>query len=122
MKKYKIDFFDIDMDSLIPINDCRLSARTASSLTHKGFVYLQDMTHFTRNQVFRTRNLGKKSQKELEEKLIEYELQYADEKTIRLRGMCFDLVYFRTGIGVTIGIFVIASCVTAKNGDEKSKK
>lgn len=81
MKKYGINFSDIDMDLLIPINDCGLSARTVSSLTRGGFVYLQDMIHFTRNQVFRTRNFGKKSQKELEEKLIEYRLWYADEKS-----------------------------------------
>lgn len=81
MTKYGINFSDIDMDSLIPINACGLSARTVSSLTRGGFVYLQDMTHFTRNQVFRTRNFGKKSQKELEEKLIEYGLWYADAKS-----------------------------------------
>lgn len=81
MKKYGINFSDIDMDSLIPINDCEMSARTVSSLTRRGFVYLQDMTHFTRNQVFKTKNFGEKSQKELEEKLIEYGLWYADEKS-----------------------------------------
>lgn len=81
MKKYGINFSDIDMDSLIPINDCGLSARTVSSLTRRGFVYLQDMTHFTQVQVFKTKNFGVKSQKELEEKLIKYGLWYADEKS-----------------------------------------
>lgn len=81
MKKYGINFFDIDMNSLTPINDCGLSARTVSSLTRRGFIYLQDMTNFTRNQVFKTRNFGEKAQKELEEKLIEYGLWYADEKS-----------------------------------------
>lgn len=81
MKKYGINFSDIDMDSLIPINACGLSARTVSSLTRRGFVYLQDMTHFTRNQVFRTKNFGSKSQSELEEKLREYGFWYADEKS-----------------------------------------
>lgn len=65
MTKYGINFSDIDMDLLIPINACGLSARTVSSLTRRGFVYLQDMTHFTRNQVFKTKNFGMKSQKEL---------------------------------------------------------
>lgn len=81
MKKYGINFSDIDMDSLIPINACGLSARTVSSLTRRGFVYLQDMTHFTRSQVFKTKNFGMKSQKELEEKLIEYGFWYADENS-----------------------------------------
>lgn len=81
MKKYGINFSDVNMDSLIPIKDCGLSARTVSSLTYGGFVYLQDMTHFTRNQVFKTKNFGEKSQKELEEKLTEYGLWYADEKS-----------------------------------------
>ena len=81
MTKYGINFSDIDMDSLIPINACGLSARTVSSLTRVGFVYLQDMTHFTRSQVFKTKNFGEKSQKELEEKLIEYGLWYADENS-----------------------------------------
>ena len=81
MKKYGINFPDIDMDSLIPINDCGLSARTVSSLTRNDYVHLQDMTHFTRNQVFRTKNFGSKSQSELEEKLREYGFWYADEKS-----------------------------------------
>ena len=81
MKKYEINFSDVNMDSLIPIKDCGLSARTVSSLTRRGFVYLQDMTNFTRNQVFKTKNFGVKSQKELEEKLIEYGLWYTDEKS-----------------------------------------
>ncbi len=81
MTKYGINFSDIDMDSLIPINACGLSARTVSSLTRGGFVYLQDMTHFTRSQVFKTKNFGMKSQKELEEKLIEYGFWYADENS-----------------------------------------
>lgn len=81
MTKYGINFSDIDMDSLIPINDCGLSARTVSSLTRRDFVYLQDMTHFTRSQVFKTKNFGMKSQKELEEKLIEYGFWYADENS-----------------------------------------
>lgn len=89
MKKYEINFFDIDMDLLIPINDCGLSVRTVSSLTRRGFVYLQDITHFTRNQVFKTRNFGEKSRKELEEKLIEYELWYADEKSDQIAGNVF---------------------------------
>ncbi len=81
MTKYGINFSDIDMDSLIPINACGLSARTVSSLTRRGYVYLQDMTHFTRSQVFKTKNFGMKSQKELEEKLIEYGFWYADENS-----------------------------------------
>lgn len=81
MKKYEINFSDVNMDSLIPIKYCGLSARTVSSLKCRGFVYLQDMTHFTRNQVFKTKNFGIKSQKELEEKLIEHGFWYADEKS-----------------------------------------
>lgn len=80
MKEYGVNFFDIDIDSLIPINDCGLQARIVTSLTRRGFVFLQDLTHFTRNQVLKTRCFGEKSQKELEEKLIEYGLWYADEK------------------------------------------
>ncbi|MCM1362753.1 MAG: hypothetical protein NC235_12765 [Clostridiales bacterium] len=81
MKKYEINFSDVNMDSLISIKYCGLSARTVSSLTRRGFVYLQDMTNFTRNQVFKTKKFGVKSQKELEEKLIEYGLWYTDEKS-----------------------------------------
>lgn len=81
MKKYEINFSDVNMDSMIPIKNCGLSARTVSSLTRGGFVYLQDMTHFTQVQVFKTKNFGVKSQKELEEKLIKYGLWYADEKS-----------------------------------------
>lgn len=77
MKKYEINFSDVNMDSM----NCGLSARTVSSLTRGGFVYLQDMTHFTQVQVFKTKNFGVKSQKELEEKLIKYGLWYADEKS-----------------------------------------
>lgn len=80
MKEYGVNFFDIDIDSLIPVNDCGLSARVVTSLTRRGFVFLQDLTHFTRNQVLKTRYFGEKSQEELEEKLIEYGLWYADEK------------------------------------------
>ena len=77
----KSTFSDVNLDSMIPIKNCGLSARTVSSLTRGGFVYLQDMTHFTQVQVFKTKNFGVKSQKELEEKLIKYGLWYADEKS-----------------------------------------
>jgi hypothetical protein len=79
MKKCGISYNDIDAALLIPIKDCGFSARTYNSLTRAGYIYLQDITLHTRNHVFKTRNLGIGSQKELEEKLIEHGLWYSDK-------------------------------------------
>lgn len=79
MKKCGVSYNDINADLLIPIKDCGLSARTFNSLTRAGYIYLQDISHHTREQVSKTRNLGVGSQKELEEKMIEHGLWYSDK-------------------------------------------
>lgn len=80
MKKYHISFSDIDMDSLIPINACGLSARTVNALNRAGYVYIQDAAFRTRDEVCKIRNFGEKCQKELDEKLTEYGLWYSVKK------------------------------------------
>ena len=79
MKKCGVSYNDINANLLIPIKDCGLSARTFNSLTRAGYIYLQDISHHTREQVSKTRNLGVGSQKELEEKMIEHGLWYSDK-------------------------------------------
>lgn len=79
MKKCGVSYNDINADLLISIKDCGLSARTSNSLTRAGYNYLQDISLHTRDQVFKTRNFGVGSWKELEEKMIEHGLWYSDK-------------------------------------------
>ena len=78
MKKYGLSYADTNIDSLIPLADCGMTARTVNSLTRAGYIYLQDISLHTKDKIIKTRNFGTVSRLELERKMIEYGLWYSD--------------------------------------------
>lgn len=80
MKKYRFSYADKNIDSMIPLDECGMSARTVNSLTRAGYVYIQDVAFHTKDEICRVRNFGKVSQNELEQKMIEYGIWYSDKE------------------------------------------
>lgn len=78
MKRHNLCSEDDSLDAMRPLWECGMSARTVNSLTKYGYIYIQDMASYSRQEVARTRNFGKKCQEELEAKMIEYGVCYAD--------------------------------------------
>lgn len=80
MKKYRISYADKNIDSMIPLDECGMSARTVNSLTHAGYVYIQQIASHTRDEIRKIRNFGTVSQNDLEQKMIEYGIWYSDKE------------------------------------------
>lgn len=80
MKKYGLSYADKNIDSMIPLDECGLSARTVNSLTRAGYVYIQDMSFHTKEEILKTRNFGTVSRQDLEQKMIEYGIWYSDKE------------------------------------------
>ena len=79
MKKYRLSYADKNIDSMIPLDECGMSARTVNSLTRAGYVYIQDIAFHTRDEIRKTRNFGTVSRQDLEQKMIEYGIWYSDK-------------------------------------------
>lgn len=80
MKKYKLSYADKNIESMIPLAECGMSARTVNSLTRAGYVYIQDVAFHTRDEIRKIRNLGTVSQNDLEQKMIKYGIWYSDKE------------------------------------------
>ncbi len=80
MKKYNLSYADKNIESMIPLAECGMSARTVNSLIRVGYVYIQDISLHTRDEIRKTRNFGTVSQMELEQKMIEYGIWYSDKE------------------------------------------
>lgn len=76
MKKRNINFKDIDICDLLPLDDIDISARTSNPLIKRGINYMQDISLFTRNDISDTNSLGQKGLNELEEAMKKYGIQY----------------------------------------------
>ena len=80
MEKHSIPYMGIDLHELIKIADCGLSVRVANALIKSDLMFLQDVTVNTREQIKQIRNFGDGCLKELDGKLREFNLWYADDK------------------------------------------
>lgn len=80
MEKHSIPYMGIDSHELIKIADCGLSVRVANALIKSDLMFLQDITVNTREQIKQIRNFGDGCLKELDGKLREFNLWYADDK------------------------------------------
>ncbi len=63
----------------IPIEDLNLSVRSYNSLKKHGIQTTQELTNLTKAQVEKFNNLGKKSLREIQEKLNERKLSFKEE-------------------------------------------
>ncbi len=82
MEKHSIPYKGIDSHELIKISDCGLSVRAVNALIKSDLMFLQDVTVNTREQIKQIRNFGDGYLKELDEKLREFNLWYADNENI----------------------------------------
>ena len=82
MEKHSIPYKGIDSHELIKISDCGLSVRAANALTKSDLMFLQDVTVNIREQIKQIRNFGDGYLKELDEKLKEFNLWYANNENI----------------------------------------
>lgn len=80
MKKYRFSYADKNIDYMIPLDECGMSARTVNSLTRAGYVYIQDIAFHTKDEICKVRNFGKVSKFELEQKMIEYGIWYSEKE------------------------------------------
>lgn len=80
MKKYGLSYADKNIDSMIPLAECGMSARTVNSLICAGYVYIQEMSFHTKEEILKTRNFGTVSRQDLEQKMIEYGIWYSDKE------------------------------------------
>lgn len=76
MKKYNLRFKDIEIDDLIPIREVELCTRAINSLKCNDLFYMQDISCFTRDEVSDFRNLGEKTQREIEEVMLKCGIGY----------------------------------------------
>lgn len=82
MKEHSIPYKGINPNELIKITDCGLSVRATNPLVKADLVFLQDITVNTREQIKQIRNFGDGCLKELDSKLKEYDLWYAEKESI----------------------------------------
>lgn len=78
MKEHDIAYKGINPDKLIKIADCSLSVRATNALVKADFVFLQDITVNTREQIRQIRSFGESCLKELDSVLNEHDLWYAE--------------------------------------------
>lgn len=76
MRKRDINFKDIDICDLLPLNDVEMSKRIKNALINRGINYMQDISLLTRDDIAKTDTLGEKSQSELDEVLRQYGVWY----------------------------------------------
>ena len=82
MKEHSIiRFKDIYISDLKPIEILGLSARISNALKDRGIIYVQDITFFTKDEIFHTPNIGEKSLCELEEKMKEFDINFNNNIT-----------------------------------------
>ena len=65
----------------IPIDDLELSVRAYNCLKRAGIQTIHELTEKTRSEVEKIKNLGRKSLREIQKKLIEYGLSFKDERS-----------------------------------------
>lgn len=63
----------------IPIENINLSIRSYNCLKRAGIQTIQELTNKTRSEVEHIKNLGRKSLREIQKRLTEYGLTFADE-------------------------------------------
>lgn len=80
MKKHNLRFKDIEIDDLIPIREVELCTRAINSLKCSDLFYMQDISCFTRDEVSHFRNLGEKTQREIEEAMIKCGITYKKDE------------------------------------------
>ena len=79
-KSFKVLRRNKEMLELIPIDELQLSVRASNVLYHYGITDLYMLTSMTRRQLSSLRNLGRKSLREIEEKLAEMGLGLRKEE------------------------------------------
>ena len=79
-KSFKVFRRNKEMLELIPIDELQLSVRSYNTLSLNGITDLYMLTSMTRRQLSSLRNLGRKSLREIEEKLAEMGLGLRKEE------------------------------------------
>lgn len=78
MKERNLKFKDIGIDDLLSFRELELSKRTINCLEYNGIFYMQDIAFFTRDDISHIRNMGEKTQRELEEVMNKYGMSYKE--------------------------------------------
>ncbi len=76
MKRRNLNFKDINICDLLPLNEVGISARTRNPLIKRGINYMQDIQLFTKSDIIKSDTFGEKCQKELEEVMKIYGIWY----------------------------------------------
>lgn len=80
MKKQNLKFKDIGIEDLISFRELELSNRAINCLEYNGIFYIQDIAFFTREDISHLRNMGGKTQKELEEVMLKCGIDYKTDE------------------------------------------
>lgn len=79
MKKQNLKFKDIGIENLISFRELELSNRAINCLEYNGIFYMQDISFFTREDISHLRNMGGKTQNEIEQVMRKYDIWYKDD-------------------------------------------
>ena len=77
LKEYQINNIENKFENT-PIEDLDLSCRSYNCLKRAGISTVAELTQKTEDEMMKVRNLGKKSLKEVKEKLLENNLSFRD--------------------------------------------
>ncbi len=77
LNKYGLNYNKED-DTFLKISECGFSKAAVNGLTNEGIIYLQDISLYSRLFISRVRSIGSKSLGQIDEKLKEYGLWYAE--------------------------------------------
>ncbi len=80
MKKQNLKFKDIGIENLISFRELELSNRAINCLEYNGIFYMQDISFFTREDISHLRNMGEKTQREIEEVMLKCGIGYKTDE------------------------------------------